>query len=64
MQHYAFLNGDYTDKTLYNINPVCAEGSYLYNKQNRKYLDLRSGLWNTSLGYEKELYQQVSDSFA
>ncbi len=63
MQHYALLNGAYTNETLYNLKPVRAEGTYLYNKQNRKYLDLRSGLWNTSLGYEKVLYQQVSDKF-
>ncbi len=60
MEHYALLNGAYTDKTLYDFKPVRAEGVYLYNEQNRKCLDLRSGLWNVSLGYDKILYQQVS----
>lgn len=64
MQHYAVLNGAYTNDTLYGVKPVRAEGNYLYSAQNRKYLDLRSGLWNTSLGYEKSLYQKVSSQFA
>lgn len=63
MEHYALLNGSYTHETLYELKPVRAEGAYLYSQENRKYLDLRSGLWNTSLGYDKELYQKVSDKF-
>ena len=46
MEHYALLNGSYTHETLYNLKPVRAEGAYLYSQENRKYLDLRSGLWN------------------
>ena len=29
----------------------------------KKYLDLRSGLWNVSLGYKEELYQRISSQF-
>ena len=31
------------------------EGSYLIGTDGKKYLDLRSGLWNVSLGYNSEL---------
>lgn len=63
MKNYALLNGAYDNKTMYDFKPVRADNTYLYDSQNRKYLDLRSGLWNTSLGYIDSLYQRVSKRF-
>ncbi|EJN93176.1 aminotransferase class III-fold pyridoxal phosphate-dependent enzyme [Streptococcus ratti] len=63
MKHYALLNGAYGNETMYDFKPVKADSTYLYDSQNRKYLDLRSGLWNTSLGYIDSLYQRVSKRF-
>lgn len=63
MKKYALLNGSYTDKTLYDLNLVRAEENYVYDQQNKKYLDLRSGLWNVSLGYDVELYDKVLRCF-
>ena len=63
MKNYALLNGAYSNVTMYDFKPVRADESYLFDKQNRKYLDLRSGLWNTSLGYSTKIYTEVSRQF-
>lgn len=63
MKDYALLNGAYSNVTMYDFEPVRADGTYLFDKQNRKYLDLRSGLWNTSLGYSTCLYSEISKQF-
>ncbi|EHJ51825.1 aminotransferase class III-fold pyridoxal phosphate-dependent enzyme [Streptococcus macacae] len=63
MKNYALLNGAYTNETMYDFKPVRADHTYLYDQQNRKYFDLRSGLWNVSLGYEEALYERVLNRF-
>ncbi|MGR5899924.1 hypothetical protein ACT7C8_21245 [Bacillus cereus] len=40
-----------------------AKDSFLLDTNGKKYLDLRSGLWNVSLGYKEELYQRISSQF-
>ncbi|PFS55021.1 aminotransferase [Bacillus cereus] len=60
---YVVPMGSITQTTFYNIELEEAKDSYLFDTNGKKYLDLRSGLWNVSLGYNKELYQRVSSQF-
>jgi len=30
---------------------ICAENCYLYNSEGKRYLDLESGIWCTSIGH-------------
>lgn len=55
MTGYAVLNGQYTDETLYDLEFIKGSECYLIDKNNKRYLDLRSGLWNVSLGYTKKI---------
>lgn len=63
MGSYAILNGRYTSDSLYGIEFTKAEGSYLYDENNRRYLDLRSGLWNVTLGADKSINLLLKESF-
>lgn len=63
MYNYKIINGNYTNTTLYDVEPMKAEGPFLIDQKNKRYLDLRSGLWNVSLGYQPELYSNISDKF-
>ncbi|MBM0848343.1 adenosylmethionine-8-amino-7-oxononanoate aminotransferase [Staphylococcus epidermidis] len=60
---YKMLNGSLTSKTIQNIEISTAEGCYLYDTENNKYIDLVSGLWNVSLGYSPDLNERVKKSF-
>lgn len=44
------------------ITLVRGEKEFLYDDNNKKYLDLRSGLWNSNLGNNDELLSQVNES--
>lgn len=46
-----------------NLNITKAIDSFIY-EGTKKFLDLRSGLWNVGLGYKKELYLKVEDEFS
>lgn len=63
MYNYKIINGKYGDTSLYDIVPVKAKGSFLIDKNNKHYLDLRSGLWNVSLGYQQEIYTKIANEF-
>ncbi|MCM3339242.1 aminotransferase class III-fold pyridoxal phosphate-dependent enzyme [Paenibacillus sp. MER TA 81-3] len=43
----------------YNIDVAKASNEYIIDKNGKKYLDLRSGLWNVSLGYHAELLAKI-----
>ncbi|MCM3670966.1 aminotransferase class III-fold pyridoxal phosphate-dependent enzyme [Mesobacillus maritimus] len=47
-----------------NLNITQAEGDYLIDADGKKYLDLRSGLWNVSLGYHDQLYKNIMKDFS
>lgn len=61
--NYWVLKGYNHSDTLHNIHINSAEDSYLYDNDKKKFIDFKSGLWNVSLGYNKELYQNISDAF-
>ncbi|HHK5563805.1 TPA: aminotransferase class III-fold pyridoxal phosphate-dependent enzyme [Bacillus thuringiensis] len=60
---YVVPMGSINQTTFYNIELEEAKDSYLIDTNGKKYLDLRSGLWNVSFGYNKELYQRVASQF-
>jgi len=44
------------------INVVKGDADFLYD-HSKKYLDLRSGLWNVSLGYNNTLLKKIKEEF-
>ncbi|KKZ97496.1 Adenosylmethionine-8-amino-7-oxononanoate aminotransferase [Bacillus wiedmannii] len=60
---YVVPMGEITQSPFYNIVIEEAKDSFLLDTNGKKYLDLRSGLWNVSLGYKEELYQRISSQF-
>lgn len=63
MNRYAMLNGQLTTNNLHNIEVVRGEKQNLIDVNNRRYVDLSSGLWNVSLGYNEELNSNIKDKF-
>lgn len=61
---YVIPMGSLVNNSFLNINVKRAEGNYLISESGKKYIDLRSGLWNVSLGYNKDLYKEVSETFS
>ncbi|MBH4491691.1 aminotransferase class III-fold pyridoxal phosphate-dependent enzyme [Staphylococcus aureus] len=61
MDRYAILNGQLTTNNLHDIEIVRGENHTLIDVNNRKYIDLSSGLWNVSLGYNKELNYSIKE---
>ncbi|ATU28674.1 MULTISPECIES: aminotransferase class III-fold pyridoxal phosphate-dependent enzyme [Bacillus] len=61
---YAVPMGNISQDTLYNIEVKRAEDSYLYDINNKRYIDLRSGLWNVSLGYNKKLNKNITEKMS
>lgn len=45
-----------------NLNIIKAKGDSLYS-DSKQFLDLRSGLWNVSLGYNSELIMNIKSQF-
>ncbi|MCE5170618.1 aminotransferase class III-fold pyridoxal phosphate-dependent enzyme [Paenibacillus profundus] len=43
----------------YNLDVAKASNEYIIDKNGKKHLDLRSGLWNVSLGYRAELLTRI-----
>jgi acetylornithine/N-succinyldiaminopimelate aminotransferase len=62
-QRYVVPMGPIDKKSFYDFEVKEGNGPYLICADGKKYLDLRSGLWNVSLGYNKELNERVSLSF-
>lgn len=44
------------------ITLIRGEKEFLYDDNNKKYLDVRSGLWNSNLGTNEELLSQVKEA--
>ena len=63
MNRYAMLNGQLTTNNLHNIEVVRGEKQNLIDVNNRRYVDLSSGLWNVSLGYNEELNFNIKEKF-
>lgn len=61
---YAMLDGHFTEKSWFDLNITHADQTYIYDNQNRRFLDLRSGLWNVSLGYVDDIYDKVKNDFS
>ncbi|MFP7226312.1 aminotransferase class III-fold pyridoxal phosphate-dependent enzyme [Priestia filamentosa] len=64
MNSYIVPMGPIKQSTLYDIKVEKAEGTYIFGDDGKKYLDLRSGLWNVSLGYNKKLYKEINTAFS
>ncbi|EOO13479.1 MULTISPECIES: aminotransferase class III-fold pyridoxal phosphate-dependent enzyme [Bacillus cereus group] len=64
IRSYSVPMGTLDQKPLFNINVKRMEGPYIFDNFGKKYLDLRSGLWNVSLGYNVELYAEVEKTFS
>jgi acetylornithine/N-succinyldiaminopimelate aminotransferase len=58
---YVVPMGKINKESAFQIEVDKADGSSLYDINGKKYLDLRSGLWNVSLGYNKELYKIMQE---
>lgn len=52
--NYLVLNGSLQAPKLHQLEILSAEDSYLYSSNNKKYIDLNSGLWNVTIGNDKE----------
>lgn len=63
MYNYKIINGQYSNNSLYDVVPIKAQDTFLIDKKNKRYLDLRSGLWNVSLGYQPDIYSKISKEF-
>ncbi|MFD3221767.1 aminotransferase class III-fold pyridoxal phosphate-dependent enzyme [Staphylococcus saprophyticus] len=63
VKDYIMLNGKGTNQTLHDIQVCKGNNEYLYNNQDKQYLDLASGLWNVSLGYNSELNSNQLEGF-
>lgn len=61
---YFICDGTVGNDSRLNIYIEKAEGNYLIDNYGKKYLDLRSGLWNTTLGYSKDLYSKINKQTA
>lgn len=55
--------GEINKNSFYELEITRGEGSYLIGADGKKYLDLRSGLWNVSLGYDSELNKRILTVF-
>ena len=62
LEQYFIGSNGIGDPSSFNVNVSKAKDSYLYD-ENHKYIDLRSGLWNVSLGYNSKLYNSVKKEF-
>lgn len=45
--------GDITKVNEHKTTIVRAEEEYVFDEEQKRFVDLRSGLWNTNLGYKK-----------
>lgn len=63
MYNYKIINGIYGETSLYDITPIKAKDTFIFDKNKKRYLDLRSGLWNVSLGYKPDIYTNISKKF-
>ncbi|MFK3937456.1 aminotransferase class III-fold pyridoxal phosphate-dependent enzyme [Alkalihalobacillus sp. NPDC078783] len=50
-------------KDLILTNIVSAKNEYLYDSFGKRHLDLRTGLWNISLGYQEDYLNLIQQSF-
>lgn len=51
--NYLVPMGDITKVNEHKTTIVRAEEEYVFDEEQKRFVDLRSGLWNTNLGYKK-----------
>ncbi|EIX0499868.1 aminotransferase class III-fold pyridoxal phosphate-dependent enzyme [Enterococcus faecalis] len=61
--NYLVPMGDITKVNEHKTTIVRAEEEYVFDEEQKRFVDLRSGLWNTNLGYKKELYEIIRQRF-
>jgi len=61
---HGFLNGFLRNDTLHNINLISGIKSKLIDVNKKSYIDLNSGLWNVTLGYNEELNKSFKKAFS
>lgn len=61
-KHY-ILNNGISKETMYSFYVEKMDEVFIWDSEGKKYTDLKSGLWNVSLGYDKILYEEVSNEF-
>ena len=61
---YSMLNGTLGNNTLHNLNIDRGSNEFLIDNEGKKYLDLASGLWNVSLGYNNSLNKNIREGFS
>ncbi|WP_181397724.1 aminotransferase class III-fold pyridoxal phosphate-dependent enzyme [Staphylococcus pseudintermedius] len=63
MNNHLLLNGSSCYATYDSLRIEKGDGEYLIDESNKRYLDLSSGLWNVSLGYNSELNKKILMNF-
>ncbi|EHD5243183.1 aminotransferase, partial [Staphylococcus pseudintermedius] len=63
MNNHLLLNGSSCYATYDSLRIEKGDGEYLIDESNKRYLDLCSGLWNVSLGYNSELNKKILMNF-
>ncbi|PTI16726.1 aminotransferase [Staphylococcus warneri] len=53
------LNGSLDASKLHNIYIQSADGSFLFDNNSNKFIDLNSGLWNVTIGNDKEFNNEI-----
>lgn len=64
LDKYSMLNGILGTNTLHNLNIEQGSDEYLIDTDGKKYIDLASGLWNVSLGYNNSLNKNIQEGFS
>lgn len=59
MNSYFMCDGHVVNHNRLDLEVAHAEGNFIFDTNGKRYLDLRSGLWNTSLGYDSDLYHNI-----
>ncbi|WP_206911877.1 adenosylmethionine-8-amino-7-oxononanoate aminotransferase [Enterococcus sp. DIV0840] len=57
--NYVVPMGDISSVNNNKLVPIRAEEEYIFDQNQKRFIDLRSGLWNVNLGYRKELYEAI-----
>ncbi|MBO0441058.1 aminotransferase class III-fold pyridoxal phosphate-dependent enzyme [Enterococcus sp. DIV0869a] len=66
--NYIVPMGDISSVNNNKLTPIRAENEYIFDHNQKRFIDLRSGLWNVNLGYRTDLYeviqQRLSEQFS
>ncbi|MGQ8872584.1 aminotransferase class III-fold pyridoxal phosphate-dependent enzyme [Paenibacillus sp. TSA_86.1] len=59
--HYQVPMTTFNHPPFYDINISHAIGEYVYDQNGKRFIDLRSGLWNVSLGYHSDWLNTIKE---